>query len=77
MCEEGDVHCVHMLSSQVHTNVVEWVDQLEKFLFSCMKHQIMLLCMTADGASGCQIGGMQRSVTKLPTGVLRVPKFPR
>ena len=61
LCEEGDVHCVHTLSSQVYTNVVEWVDQLDlgslvhkfcEFLNRPPENAPVEFTITADGASG-------------------------
>ena len=72
LCEEGDVHCVHTLSSQVCTNVVAWDDQMDlgslvhKFLeFSNRapeKATPAEFTITADGASGSGVPRSSRAV---------------
>ena len=71
LCEEGDVHCVHTLSSQVHTNVVEWVDQMDlgslvrkfcEFLNRTPENTPVEFTITADGASGSGVPRSSRAV---------------
>ena len=69
LCEEGDVHCVHTLSSQVYTNALSWNDQMDfgslvnkfqEFLNRTPESAILAeFTITADGASG---GGVPMSL---------------